>query len=125
MAFSKGAGVAAERVMTKSGKYYSNAKWDAVDAVKSNMMSVDQFVENESDLPEEMKPMSKEERKNYITTNMKKREELTNKLNDLKVKRDKQIMDEKKKLSKSSSLDDAIVGAVKAQAATKKFTMDK
>ncbi len=120
---SVGVGVFLDRSITKSKKQYKNTSWDIVDAQKEGEVKVEEMKENE--LPEEMKKMTKEERKKYIDDKQKEREAIQKKIEGLEKERRKYIEEEKKKISQNNTLDDAVIKAIKEQAEKKEFKFEK
>jgi len=114
---------AVERTYTKASANYSNVSWDIVDAKKDGKVKVEEM--DESLLPEEMKKMTKEQRKAYIEKKEKERAEIQAKINKLKQERDKYVAAEQKKLAGENTLDAAIINAVKEEAKKKNYTFEK
>ena len=80
---------------------------------------------DEKDLPEEMKKMSKKERKEYIEKKKKEREEIQGKINKLRKERDKYVADQRKKGAAEETLDEAIIKTIRDQAEKKKYEFEK
>jgi hypothetical protein len=115
--------VMVQRSYAKASKQYSNAAWDLVDAEKEGSVKVEELKEDE--LPEEMKKMSKEERKKYIEKKKKEREEIQGKINNLRKERDKYIAEKRKKMAAEDTLDAAIINAIRDQAKEKNYKFEK
>ncbi|MCP4442366.1 MAG: VWA domain-containing protein [Aureispira sp.] len=117
----------AERALSKSKKnVYKNDEWDVVDAVEEKgEAALDDMDEDE--LPEEMKKMNKEERKEYVGKKAKEREAIQKEIQELSTKRNKYIADERKKMSTGSknTLDEVMLKAVREQAEAKKFKFEE
>ncbi|MCP5047185.1 MAG: VWA domain-containing protein [bacterium] len=122
-AASVGSGTAVQRSMSKASKQYTNATWDLVDAEKEGKVKVEEL--EEEALPEEMKKMSKEERKTYIEKKKKERDQLQKKINSLRKARDKYVTEKRKKMAGEKTLDSAIIQAIKEQAKKKKYKFEK
>jgi hypothetical protein len=124
---SNAAGVSAsvmvQRSYAKASVQYKNAAWDLVDAEKEGKIKIEEL--EEELLPEEMKKMSKEERKKYIEAKKKERDALQKKINNLRKARDKFVTEKRKQMAADNTLDAAIVNAVKEQAKKKKFKFEK
>jgi hypothetical protein len=116
-------GSSVQRSMSKASKQYTNASWDLVDAEKEGRVKIEELKEDQ--LPEEMKKMSKEERKQYIDKKRKEREELQKKINSLRSERDKFVAEKRKKMAGDQTLDSAIIQAIKDQATKKKYKFEK
>jgi len=115
--------VMVQRSVAKSSPQYSNTAWDVVDAVKEGKVKVEDM--KEEDLPEEMKKMDKKERKVYVEKMQKKRDMIQKKINTLNKEREKYVREKRKKLSGEQTLDEALVKAIKEQAAKKKYKFEK
>jgi hypothetical protein len=113
----------AQRSAAKAKKMYTNADWDLVDASKEGNVKVEEL-EKEA-LPEEMKKMSKTERKEYIEKKQKEREKIQKRINELSKERDKYVAEQRKKEAGADTLDDAIITAVRSQAAKKNYKFEK
>lgn len=113
----------AQRSVAKTKKMYTNVDWDLVDASKEGNVKVEEL--EEEALPEEMKKMSKKERKEYIEKKQKEREGIQKKINDLSKERDKYVAEQRKKEAGADTLDDAIVTAVRSQATKKNYKFEK
>jgi len=115
--------VMAQRAMTKGSAQYANASWDLVDAEKEGKVDVEKL--DEKSLPEEMKKMSKEERKQYIEKKKKERADIQAKINRLREERDKYVAEQRKKEAGDKTLDQAMIDAIRTQAEKKKFKFEK
>lgn len=115
--------VMVQRSVTKASKQYKNVGWDLVDAEKEGKMKMEEL--KEEDLPEEMKKMTKKERREYLEKKKKDRAELQKKINELRKKRDKYVAEQRKKTSKDETLDEAIIDAIRKQAEKKKYKFEK
>jgi len=111
-----------ERSVAKAQAAYTNSGWDLVDAVTSKDVKVGSLKEEE--LPAQMKKMSPAEREKYIHTLASKRADLQAKINDLNEKRRAFLAGETKKSAQANTLDAAILGSVKAEAAKKGFAAE-
>lgn len=115
--------VQVQRSVAKAQKQYTNVDWDLVDASKEGKVKAEEM--EEELLPEEMKKMTKKERKEYIEKKTKEREKIQKKINELRKKRDKYIAEQRKKNAGEATLDDAIIQAIRSQAAKKNFKYEK
>ena len=115
--------VMVQRSVTKASKQYTNVAWDLVDAEKEGKVKIEEL--DEKDLPEEMKKMSKKERKEYIEKKKKEREEIQGKINKLREERDKYVAEQRKKGSAEETLDEAIIKTIRDQAEKKKYEFEK
>ncbi len=122
-AASVSASVKVERSMVKAQKQYRNVAWDLVDASKEGKVKVEEIEEDA--LPQEMKKMTKKERKEYIEKKTKEREKIQKKINELRKKRTKYIAEQRKKKAGEATLDDAIIETIRSQAKKKNFKYEK
>ncbi len=118
-----GAPVMAQRTIAKASAQYNNSTWDLVDAEKDGSVKAEEL--DEDQLPEEMKKMSKDERKAFIQKKMKEREDIQKKINQLRQERDKFVAAKQKQMAGDSTLDSAVINAVREQAQDKKFKFEK
>ncbi len=114
-----GGGAAADRAAYKAKKGpASPGTSDLVGKAQEGKLELDKMKDDE--LPDEMKKMSKEERKEYIEKKAKERTELQKKIAELSKKRSEYI---KKELSKSSGkkdgFDEKVIEAVRKHASKK------
>jgi len=109
--------VLAQRAAAKAAPQYSNSSWDLVDAKKSGQIKLEELSEDE--LPQEMKGMSAKERSEYVAAMQGKREALQRKIARLHAEREKLVRERMK--SAAGTLDEAIIRALRRQAATRGF----
>jgi hypothetical protein len=122
-AATKGEAVLAQRSMAKAAPQYNNAVWDIVDAEKEGKVKVEELEEDQ--LPEEMKKMSKEERKKYIETKRKERATIQEKINQLRKERDKYVAQKQKETAGENTLDAVVIKAVREQAQQKNYQFEE
>jgi hypothetical protein len=101
---------------------YNNSRWDIVDAAKEKDFDLAKI--KTEDLPEEMRSMTLEQRKEYIAKKTAEREAVQLKIRDLAAKRGAYIADEMKKkdINPDKSFDDAIRRSIVEQAKARGFT---
>ncbi|AQQ72139.1 hypothetical protein SMSP2_02520 [Limihaloglobus sulfuriphilus] len=109
-----------QRAVSKSSLYYDNARWDLVDAVEAEKVQLENI--DKDKLPEEMKNMNIEERKQYVKENAEKRKELQHKIKLLNQMRKDYIAQQQKENAAANTLGSAIIEAVTSQAREKNFT---
>ena len=115
--------VAAQRAAAKAAPQYSNEAWDLVDAKKKGQVKLEEMTEAE--LPEEMKGMTAGERNEYVSALQGKREALQKKIARLHDERQRYVTDKLKNQEAASTLDAAIINALRLQAKEKNFNFDK
>lgn len=123
---SGGAGFAAGRAATKTGKLYRNVGRDLVDSYESDKDILAKI--KDSDLPEEMQKMTAEERLAHIKKLTKQRTLLKEKLAKLMKEREAFAAEKRKELAAgepSDTLGDAINSAVLEQLEKSGFEIKK
>jgi hypothetical protein len=115
--------VMAQRAAAKASPQYSNSAWDLVDAKKAGQVRLEEMTE--ADLPLEMKGMSMKERNEYVAALQGKRETLQKKIASLHSERECYVEEKLKNQATASTLDAAIIRALRSQAAGKNFSFDK
>lgn len=106
------------RISTKSKAVYSNEEWDLVDGMADDESIVEELEEEQ--LPEEMQNMTVAERKTYVVTKTKEREEINVQIKALSKLRQSYVTEEKKKLATTdNTLDKVMIDAIRLQAKTK------
>jgi len=111
-----------ERSVAKAQGAYTNSGWDLVDAVKNKDVKLGSLRDEE--LPAQMKKMSPADREKYVQGLASRRAELQAKINDLNEKRRVFLANQAKQTAQGNTLDAAILGSVKAEAAKKGFMVE-
>jgi hypothetical protein len=109
-----------ERAVSKSSHAYTNSTWDLVDAVKDDAKAVEKAKADE--LPGEMKGMSIEQRKAYVTEKSRERASIQKEIQVLSEKRSKYIAEQSKGQNEEKMLDATMIKAIKEQAKSKKLS---
>jgi von Willebrand factor type A domain len=108
------------RKVAKAQAVYSNSAWDLVDAKKEGKVDLDKI--DPKLLPPEMQKMTPAQRKAHVAQQEKKRAEIQAKILKLDEERKKYIAEAKKKLPpEKSTLDTAVVRAVRASGTKKGY----
>ncbi len=115
----------AKRAKSKSSSYYSNSKWDLVDAINDGEIQEAELAElKEDQLPEPMKNMDAEQRKDYVAKQTQERKRVKAEIAKLSDERDQFVKKKKQEQSEeSASMSDALSQAVKKQASNKGFEL--
>jgi len=123
-AASVAAGSSVNRAIFKSAAQYNNAAWDLVDAVEQGKAEVTAL--EEEALPEDMRKMSKDERKKYVEERSEKRKDLQEKIKKLNAQREDYVAKKLKEQSGSEAdtLDSAMIKAMRKQAVERSFTFE-
>jgi hypothetical protein len=115
--------VMAQRAVAKAAPQYDSSSWDLVDAKKKGAVKLEEL--KDAELPQEMKGMSPAQRIDYVASMQKKREELQKKIAILNNEREKFVKGKVKAGSGTTTLDEAIIRALRKQALEKNFNFDK
>jgi hypothetical protein len=119
---SYGLANAAERIFCKSSNAYQNSNWDLVDAAKDNEKILKEI--KSKDLPDEMRTMSIEERKAYISQKSDERKKIQEEIQALNKKRQEYIY-KTPQGSKNKMLDASIMKAIKVQGRAKNLKWEE
>jgi hypothetical protein len=106
-----------ERAVSKSSHVYSNSSWDLVDASKESEKIISEAKDDE--LPAEMKGMSAEQRKAYVKQKADARKKIQEEIQSLNKQRQQYISNNTPKENKNSTLDGAMIKAIKERAKEK------
>jgi hypothetical protein len=116
--------VLVSRSISKSNAFYCNDAWDLVDAIKNGKCNLDEV--KDDDLPAEFRKLDKAARKAKVDEAGKQREAIQAKILTLNKQRDEFLAVERKKQAgtKADTLDQAIVKAIRDQAAQHHFKFE-
>jgi hypothetical protein len=117
-----GEGVAVGRAVVKSGKMYGNYARCLVDTFLENEAILDEV--KEEDLPEVLRVLTPEKRKEYVQQQSAKRGEVQNKIAKLAAEREAYLTQERKRLANETgqaTLGDAVVATIAKQLAKSGF----
>ena len=110
--------VAIKRAVSKSSRLYKNSSWDLVDAVENDEKALDRL-ENAS-LPKVLQGKSKQEIKKFLEGKQLERAKIQKEIQEINTKREAYILKQKKE--QKGALENAMVKAIKKQAAKKDYT---
>ena len=110
------------RGISKSKKLYNNNSWDLVDAQKDTSFDLGE-VDKET-LPEEYRDLSETALAEKIEEKNQQREDIKSSIKDLEVKRKAFIKEAQKNNAEKNTLDQALIKAIKTQAATKNYKFE-
>jgi hypothetical protein len=111
--------------MAKSSMNYKNDTWDLVDGVKNGTVKLAEV--KAEDLPENMKGMSVPQQEQYIKEQGEKRVQIQQKIQQLSIKRNSFIEEEKKKMDESKQQKDlgqAITESLKTTGKSNGFNVE-
>jgi hypothetical protein len=116
-----GQGSTLQRAKFKASKNYRCDRWDLVDAITNKKLKL-KDIKAEA-LPESFKKLTLDERKAKIVSLLKERRKIQKQIQKLSVARDSYVAKALKKVNKDqkTSLDNAMLGAVRKQATAKNF----
>jgi hypothetical protein len=121
-AASYGVANMAERSFCKSSHAYKNSSWDLVDATKDNAKLIVEI--KSEDLPEEMRSLNMDQRKDYIRQKSEERTRIQEEIQSLNKKRQAYIY-KTPQGSKNKMLDASMMKAIKEQGRAKKLKWDR
>ncbi|SEL51180.1 von Willebrand factor type A domain-containing protein [Maribacter orientalis] len=113
--------VAVKRAVSKSSRLYNNKKWDLVDAYDDAEFEISSIEKDE--LPEELQSKSENEIKKFVESKKNEREEIQKEIKKYNSKRLTYIT-ENQKNNNSGELENAMIQAIKKQAASKNYRWD-
>ncbi len=121
------AGLMSKRARSKSSSFYSNSKWDLVDALKEGEVAEEALaVMAPAALPEPMKNMTASERKQYVAEKAEERSRINKEIVTLSKSRDAFVAKQKQaQAAAEPSMGDALTKAVRQQAEQKDFIFEK
>ena len=125
---ARGASLASgqQRAVAKANSFYRNARWDLCDACLEGKIDLKKI--KVEDLPENMRKMTVEQRLKYVKDMQKQRETLKKQINSLNAARVKYVVDARKEAAEKTgekTLDEALIGAIRDQAAGKNYRFGK
>lgn len=109
----------ASRAQAKATTNYQNSSWDLVDAEKDGTAKVESMPADQ--LPAELKGKSASERRAYVDSKAKERAALQQEIKKVGQERDNYLAKEKAKAGPDTSLEGAILVAIRQQAKARGF----
>lgn len=109
-----------KRAMSKSTHVYKNSTWDLVDKSEEKDFEVSKIAKEQ--LPEPMKSMSDDQKKQYIARKKAERGQIKAEIGKLNQQREQYIAQKNKQTPDDKMLDKAMLQSIRKQAATKKLT---
>jgi hypothetical protein len=116
--------VLAMRSYSKANSVYGNSAWDLVDAIKNGVAKLDEV--KDEDLPADLRKLDKAGRKAKVEEAARQRDEMQTRINTLNSERERYLAAERKKRAgaEENTLDQAILKAIREQAARYHFTFE-
>jgi hypothetical protein len=112
-------GSALNRALCKASDNYRNSNWDLVDACKDGRIKLPDLKKDE--LPVQMQTMTELQRKTYVESKAKARENIQQQINRLNADRTRYVAEEMKKHSNTNTLDAVMISAIREQARKKDY----
>lgn len=115
---------AVQRMVCKSSSNYFNGQWDLVDGVETGTVKLEEL--DESELPENMRKMTLEERRAHVQSMKKSRGGLQKQIQQLNEQRAKFVAARQKELAgeNAKTLDQAMGECIRAQASRKQIQLE-
>ncbi|MBC31944.1 MAG: hypothetical protein CMH48_14015 [Muricauda sp.] len=110
--------VAVKRAVSKSTGLYNNSSWDLVDASEDAEFDISKLEKDE--LPEELKGKSSREIEKFIESKKVERARIQKEIQELNAKREAYMAKHQKE--EAGELENAMITAIKAQAAKKNYS---
>lgn len=110
---------AVKRTISKSSHFYKNSSWDLVDAEQEKDFSYQKIKKDQ--LPEELRGKSIEELKVLVEQKRAERQTIQNEIQTLNTKRVEYVNEQKKLNNTINGLENAMISAIKKQAAKKNY----
>ena len=109
-----------KRAVSKSSKLYKNSSWDLVDATEDESFAMESIAEES--LPDDLKGMSVEQRKDYVEQKAKERKDIQKQINQINIKRRQYIKENQPKKKKDNSLEKVMLESIRKEAASKEIS---
>lgn len=110
----------ASRACAKGSSQYCNERWDLVDAVDRKAVVLDKLAP--ADLPVGMRALTAEQRAAFVAGKLAERKAIQARIGQLATERER-FLAAQAKVAEAPGLDEAIIAAIRAQAAKRGFTV--
>lgn len=121
-AASMGAPAAVERSVAKAQGAYENQSWDLLDALEQGQVTLSSLKNDQ--LPLAMRTMTPAQKERYVKEMAEQREQIQAQINAANDRRRDYIAKEMESSAEQQTLDQAILGSVREEAADKGFTFE-
>ena len=111
-----------KRAKSKASKLYKNSSWDLVDAVEQGEVKVEEL--DEKALPAPMVGMAPEKRKEYVSARQSERNKIKQEIQKLSEEREEYVSKKRMEQSEVSTVDKALVNAVRKQGEGKGYRFE-
>jgi hypothetical protein len=117
-------GLLAKRAVAKASAFYANSDWDLVDAFRDGEVAAEELAQMEdAALPALMQGMSAPQKLDYLQQKRAERESIQRQILELSEARAVYVAEHRRaQVAAAPSVSDALGGAIRKQAAQKKFT---
>ena len=114
-----------KRAATKASSMYDNSNWDLVDALSTGKVELDKL--DEKELPEDLRKMDKNKRKDFVQSKVEERLELKKQINKLNLERNKYVAEMKKESGTPApaTVNEAVTSAIQKHGALKGYIFNK
>ena len=114
-----------KRAAAKASSMYDNSSWDLVDALETGKVKLDKIEEKE--LPEPLRQMSKDKRKDFLEKKVQERQELKKEIAKLSTERSKYVTKKKIEAGAPSvaTMEQAVTKAIQKQGEAKNYKFKK
>jgi len=104
---------------------YDNSSWDLVDALETGKVKLDNIQEKE--LPEPLRKMAKDKRKDFLEKKVQERQELKKEIAKLSTERSKYVAKKKMEAGAPSvaTMEQAVTKAIQKQGEAKNYKFTK
>ncbi|MGE0760609.1 MAG: VWA domain-containing protein [Pirellulaceae bacterium] len=116
------ADAAQARAVAKANAFYCNDMWDLCDAIRTKRVDLAKLPVEQ--LPESMRRMTLAEREAHVRDMQAKREAIQQQINRLNSDRQTYVAEKSKELAQQSTLDQALIGAIRLQATARQYTFE-
>ena len=114
-----------KRAAAKASSMYNNSSWDLVDAISTGKVELDKL--DEKELPENLRKMTKDKRKEFVQSKVEERLELKKQISELSLERNMYVAEKKKEVGapSPSTMNEAVTSAIQKQGALKNYKFKK
>ena len=118
-------GLLSKRAAAKASALYDNSNWDLVDAIKKGKVKLDSIAEEE--LSDDLRKISKVERKDFVQKKIRERSELKKQIMELTEQRNAFVAIKQKNSPKPSvaTVNEAVSAAIQKQGESKSYKFKK
>lgn len=114
-----------KRAAAKASPMYDNSNWDLVDAIKTGKVDLDKI--NEKELSDDLRKMTKRQRKDFVKNKVQERLEIKKQILELTGRRNAYVKSKKKESGTPSpaTMSEAMSSAIQKQGEAKNYSFKK